>query len=61
MNTIGVKPTSTAKPTDGNRDHEEAKASNQDPKPMNQELKDAHLLFGSPRPDRGAGCLPTGV
>ena len=48
-------------PTDGNRDHEEAKASNQDPKPMNQELKDVTLLFGSPRADRGAGCLPTGV
>jgi len=34
---------------DGNRDHEEAKASNQDPKPMNQELKDITILFGSPR------------
>jgi len=35
-------------PTDGNRDHEEAKASYQDPKPMNQELKEVTLLFGSP-------------
>ena len=34
---------------DGTSDHEEAKASNQTPKPLNQELKDVVLLFGSPQ------------
>jgi len=36
-------------PTDGTSDHEEAKASNQTPKPSNQELKDVVVMFGSPR------------
>jgi len=36
-------------PMDGISNHEEAKASNQTPKPLNQELKDLILLFGSPR------------
>ena len=36
-------------PMDGTSDHEEAKASNQTPKPLNQELKDVILMFGSPR------------
>ena len=36
-------------PMDGTSDHEEAKASNQIPKPLNQELKDVILMFGSPR------------
>jgi len=36
-------------PMDGTGDHEEAKASNQTPKPLNQELKDVIFMFRSPR------------
>ena len=36
-------------PMDGTNDHEEAKASNQTPKTLNQELKDVILIFGSPQ------------
>jgi len=38
----------TDAPMDGISDYEAAKASNQTPKPINQELKDVVLLFGSP-------------
>ena len=50
---------------DGTSDHKEVKASNQIPKPLNQELKDVVLLFGLPQTvvepwaDRGEVCLPT--
>ena len=36
-------------PMDRIRDHEEAKTSNQNPKPLNQELKDVSMLFRAPR------------
>ena len=36
-------------PMDGTSDHEEVKASNQTPKPLNQELMDVILIFGSPQ------------
>jgi len=46
---------------DGISDHEEAKTSNENPKPLNHELKDVSMLFGSPRAGRGEVCLPTGT